>query len=59
MDKIIKNKRGMKLVTCHSSGYKTSFVTWKKNSLISDVLPDLIWWCNIKWFLSYFKNYIC
>ena len=22
----------------------------QKDSLTSDVLPDQIWWCNIKWF---------
>ena len=26
---------------------------------ISYILSDLVWWCNIKWFLSYSKNYIC
>ena len=25
---------------------------------ISDVVPDQVWWCNIKWLLSYSKNYI-
>ena len=31
----------------------------QKNSLISDTLPDEVWWCNIKWVLSYSKNCIC
>ena len=29
------------------------------SSFISYVLSDQIWWCNIKRFLSYSKNYIC
>ena len=55
MDKIIKNKRSMKLETNCSSGCKTS----SENSFISYVLSDQIWWCNIKQFLSYSKNLIC
>ena len=31
----------------------------KKNSSISYVLTDQGWWCNVKRFLSYSKNYIC
>ena len=31
----------------------------QKNSIISYALSDQVWWCNIKWFLSYSKNYIC
>ena len=31
----------------------------KKNSFISYVLSDQVWWCNIKRFLSYSKNCIC
>ena len=27
--------------------------------LIVNVLSDQVWWCNIKQFLSYSKNYIC
>ena len=23
------------------------------------LIYDHIWWCNIEWFLSYFKNFIC
>ena len=30
-----------------------------KNSFVSYVLSDQFSWCNIKWFLSYSKNYIC
>ena len=55
MDKIIKNKRGLEQVTSPSSGYKTS----SKNFFISYILSDQVWWCNIKRFLSYSKNYIC
>ena len=43
-DKIVKNKRDLKLVTSCSSGYKISL--------------DQVWWCNIKRLLSYSKNYI-
>ena len=32
---------------------------FRKNSLISYALSDQVWWCNIKWFFSYSKNYIC
>ena len=52
IEKIIKNKSGLELVTSLYSGYKTSF-------FISYVLTDQVWWCNIKCFLSYSKNYIC
>ena len=31
----------------------------QKHSFISYVLSDQVWWCNIKRFLSYSKNYIC
>ena len=55
MDKIIKNKRGLKLVTSLSSGYKTS----SKNFFFSYILSDQVWWCNMKQFLSYCKNCIC
>ena len=55
MYKVIKNKRGLELLTSLSSGYETSsekflyylYITW----------PSLI--CNIKQLLSYFKIYIC
>ena len=30
----------------------------QKHSFISYVLPDQVWWWNIKWFLSYSENYI-
>ena len=55
MDKVIKNKRAMELVTSRYSGYKTS----SKNSFISYILSDQVWWYNIERFLSYFKNYNC
>ena len=53
MDKIIKNKRGLELVTSPSSGYKTS------SEKFLFLLSDQVWWYNIKWFLSYSKNHIC
>ena len=31
----------------------------QKNSFISYILSDQVWWYNIKLFLSYSKNYIC
>ena len=30
-----------------------------KNFFISYILSVLVWWCNIKWLLSYSKNYSC
>ena len=43
--------------------WSTAFKFWlrpwiQKSSLISDVLSDQVWWCNIKLFLSYSKNCI-
>ena len=57
IDKLIKNKRGLELVTSSSSGYKTSSEKFLYYS--SYVWFDHIWWCNTKRFLSYFENYIC
>ena len=54
MDKVIKNKRGPDLVTSHSSSTKQ----FQKHSFISYILSDQVWWWNMKWFLSYSKNYI-
>ena len=31
----------------------------QKNSFVSYILSDHVWWYNIKRFLSYSKNYIC
>ena len=31
----------------------------QKNSFIGYILSDQVWWCNLKQFLSYSKNYIC
>ena len=53
MDKIIKNKWALELVTIPSSGYKTS----AKNFFISYILSHQVWWYNMKRFLSYSKNY--
>ena len=58
MDKVIQNKRGLELVTSHTLGYKITKQV-HKNVFISYVLSDLVWWCNIKCFLSYSKNYAC
>ena len=55
MYKIIKNKKGLELVTRRSSGYEKS----SENFVISYILSDQVYWCNIKQLLSYFKNYIC
>ena len=55
MDKVISNKRGLKLVTSCSSVYETNSV---KSSLCY-ILSDQVWWCNVKQFLSYCKNWIC
>ena len=57
-DKTIKNKRGLELLTGRSSCYKTTKQV-QKHSFISNVLSDQVWWCNIKQFVSYSKNYIC
>ena len=54
MEKIIKNKRDLKLVTSTSSGYKTS----QKSLFISYILSHQVWWYYMKRFLSYPKNYI-
>ena len=42
-------------MTSRYSGYEQV----QKNSLISYVLSDQVWWCNIQWFLSSSKNYTC
>ena len=55
MDRIIKNERGLELVTSHSLGYETS----SKIFLIRYILSDQVWCCNVKQFLIYSKNYIC
>ena len=49
MNKVIKNKRGLELVTSRSL----------KISPIHYVLSDQVWWCSVKQFLGYCKNYIC
>ena len=54
MDKVIKSKKVLELVISHSSGYKTSSEIF----FFSHILSDQVWWCNIKPFLSYSKNYI-
>ena len=54
IDKVIKNKRDLENV-------QSLFRLWKfqKNSFVSYILSDKGQWCNIKQFLSYFKNCIC
>ena len=52
--KIIKNKRVLEPVNIHSSGYEKS-----SEKFLCYVLSDQVWWCNVKQFLSYSKNYIC
>ena len=46
MDKVIKNKRGLELVTVALQVTKQVH----KNFFISYTLSDQVWWCNIKWF---------
>ena len=48
-------KMGPELVTSCSSGYKTS----SEKFHISDILPDQVWWCNIKWFFELFQKIHC
>ena len=47
-------KRGLELETSRSSGYKTF-----SQKFIYYTLSDQVWWCNVNWFLSYYKNYTC
>ena len=47
MDKVIKNKRDLGLVTSRSSGYETSSYN------IGYILSDQVWWCNVKLFSSF------
>ena len=56
MDIIIKNKRGLELVTSHSSQVTKEV---QKYSFIRYILSDQVWWCNVKQFLIYSKNYVC
>ena len=55
MDKVITNKTDLELVTSCSSVTKQV----QKSSFLNYILSDQVWWCNIKQFLSYSKNYIC
>ena len=52
MEKVIKKERGLELVTSPSSGYETS-----SQKFLYYILPDHVWWFNIKRCFSYFKNY--
>ena len=55
MNKVIKNRRGLELVTVTLQVTKQV----QKNSFICYKLSDHVWWCNVKQFLSYSKNYNC
>ena len=55
MDKVIKNKMGLEIVTSHSSGCKAS----SEKCIFSNVSSEEVWWYNIRRFLSYSKNCIC
>ena len=46
MNKVIKNKRGLKLVSCHSSGYKTSsqkFLYWLHIIWPNGIMQSAFW----------------
>ena len=49
-----QKQKGLELVTNPSSGHETS-----SEKFLCYVLPDQVWWCNVKQFLSYSKNHIC
>ena len=51
MDKIVESKRSLELVTSLFQVTKQ----FQKNSFISSILSDQVWWCKIKRFLSYSK----
>ena len=55
MDKVIINKRGLELVEVALQ------VTYQvqKYSFVHYILADRVWWCNVKQFLSFSKNFIC
>ena len=55
MGKVIKNKRGLELVTSCSSGHKAS--SEKSLYLLYVIWPSLIMWCKAVFELS--RNYIC
>ena len=54
MNRIIKNKRAWNEWPVVLQVTKQV----QKNSFTSYVLSYQVWWCNIKWFLSYSKSYI-
>ena len=54
MDKVIKNKTDLELITSQSSGNEKS----SKKFLYSYILSDQVWWQNVKQVLSYSINYI-
>ena len=54
LKKLLK-KRGLELVTSHSSAFRKI----QKHSSIRYILADQVWWCNVKQFLSYCRSFIC
>ena len=55
IDKITKTKKGLELVISPFSSHDTS----SEKLLYSLYITDQVWWCNVKQFLSHFKNHIC
>ena len=43
------------------TSHQSLFRSWNKfrNSFNRYILSDQVWWCNVKLFLTYPKNYIC
>ena len=54
MDKIIKNKRRLEIVIIVPLQVIKQV---QNNFFISYIISDQVWWYNMKWFLSYSKNY--
>ena len=46
--------RGLELVTSPSSGHETS-----SKKFLCYILSDQVWWCNVRLYLSYSRNYFC
>ena len=55
MNKIMKNKSSLELVTSLSLGCKPCL----EKFLFSDLSSGQFWWFNTTWFLSYIKNCNC
>ena len=56
MDKFIKNRRRLEQVMWPVPLQVRKQI--QKNSFILYILSDQVWWCNVKQFWSYFKNYM-